>query len=181
MNVPFGFSSKNARKMVSMSARGCAIQKGSVVRGCQQNWDALSAWVDKMIVPYVLHGEVTSERENQSLPGVLTRLLTHEPSFSKWVEKHQSLPVNSKARVTIRSRDSQKKIKLDQSLEYFEAFCRDLLKRHQLALERYQGDPFRSYERPVSAGHLDFSACSRLVLASRWSSRSSSRAPQKRR
>jgi alpha-1,2-mannosyltransferase len=65
------------------------IQKGSVVAGCQQNWDALTAWVDKMIVPYVFHGEVTSERENQSLPGVLTRLLTHEPSFSKWVENEE--------------------------------------------------------------------------------------------
>ena len=30
-------------------------------------------------------GEVWSERENQSLPGLLSRLLTHEPSFSKWI------------------------------------------------------------------------------------------------
>jgi hypothetical protein len=58
-----------------------------VVEGCNQNGDALSAWVEKMIVPYVVHGEVTSERENQSLPGVLTRLLTHESSFSKWGDK----------------------------------------------------------------------------------------------
>jgi alpha-1,2-mannosyltransferase len=62
------------------------IQKGSVVEGCKQNWSALTAWVDGMIVPYVVHGEVTSERENQSLPGVLTRLLSHEPSFSKWLD-----------------------------------------------------------------------------------------------
>jgi hypothetical protein len=68
------------------------IQKGSVVAGCQQNWNALTAWVDKMIVPYVVHGEVTSERENQSLPGVLTRMLTPEPSFSKWVE-NQKVPL----------------------------------------------------------------------------------------
>ena len=63
------------------------IQKGSVVEGCKQNWSALTAWVDGMIVPYLVHGEVTSERENQSLPGVLTRLLSHEPSFSKWVDR----------------------------------------------------------------------------------------------
>ena len=45
----------------------------------------------------------------------------------------------SKAAVTIHSRHGQKKIKLDQSVSYFEAFCHDLLKRHRLALERYQG------------------------------------------
>ena len=62
------------------------VQKGSAVEGCKQNWSALTAWVDGMIVPYVVHGEVTSERENQSLPGVLTRLLSREPSFSKWID-----------------------------------------------------------------------------------------------
>lgn len=62
-----------------------AVQKGSAVEGARHNWAALTAWVDGMIVPYLVHGEVTSERENQSLPGVLTRLLRHEPSFSKYV------------------------------------------------------------------------------------------------
>lgn len=63
-----------------------AVQKGSVTDGVRHNWESLTAWVDGMIVPYLKHGEVTSERENQSLPGVLTRLLSHEPSFSKWVD-----------------------------------------------------------------------------------------------
>ncbi|HKB03576.1 MAG TPA: glycosyltransferase family 87 protein [Gemmataceae bacterium] len=63
-----------------------AIQKGSVIEGFEQNRLALTSWVDGMIVPYVVRGEVTPEKENQSLPGLLTRLLTHAPSFSGWVD-----------------------------------------------------------------------------------------------
>jgi len=63
-----------------------AVQDGSLSRGWERNWDALTAWEKGMIEPYLVRGEVTSERENQSLPGVLTRLLSHEPSFSKWID-----------------------------------------------------------------------------------------------
>jgi alpha-1,2-mannosyltransferase len=63
-----------------------AVQKGSVVEGCRQNATALNSWVEEMIVPFLVHGKVTPERENQSLPGVLTRLLSHQPSASKWVD-----------------------------------------------------------------------------------------------
>ena len=62
-----------------------AVQKGSLGDGWDQNWAALAAWKSGMIDPYLLRGEVTSERENQSFPGMLTRMLSHEPSFSKWV------------------------------------------------------------------------------------------------
>lgn len=64
-----------------------AVQSGSLEDGWRRNWEALTAWIDGMIVPYLLHGMVTPEKENQSLPGVLTRLLTHSPSFSAWVDK----------------------------------------------------------------------------------------------
>jgi hypothetical protein len=63
-----------------------AVEDGSASRGWERNWEALVAWEKGMIEPYLVRGEVTSERENQSLPGVLTRLLSHEPSFSKWVD-----------------------------------------------------------------------------------------------
>jgi len=63
-----------------------AAQKGSLVEGWEQNWAALTAWKEGMIDPYLIRGEVTSERENQSLPGVLTRLFSHEPSFSRWID-----------------------------------------------------------------------------------------------
>lgn len=63
-----------------------AAQKGSLAEGWRHNWAALTAWKEGMIDPYLVRGEVTSERENQSLPGVLTRLLSREPSFSKWID-----------------------------------------------------------------------------------------------
>src|SRR5262249_17996083 len=46
----------------------------------------LHSWVDKMVVPYVVRGEVWSEHNNQSLPGLAARLLTHSPSFSTYVD-----------------------------------------------------------------------------------------------
>ncbi|HKB01055.1 MAG TPA: glycosyltransferase family 87 protein [Gemmataceae bacterium] len=63
-----------------------AAQDGSMTSGFQRNWDALTAWYQGMIAPYLVHGIVTPEKENQSLPGVLTRILTHSPSFSASVD-----------------------------------------------------------------------------------------------
>jgi alpha-1,2-mannosyltransferase len=63
-----------------------AGQDGSITSGFHRNWDALRAWYQGMIAPYLVHGVVTPEKENQSLPGVLTRLLTHAPSFSSSVD-----------------------------------------------------------------------------------------------
>jgi hypothetical protein len=49
--------------------------------GWEKNQELLTSWTRQMIVPYLVHGEVTSSHENQSLPGVAQRLLTHSPSF----------------------------------------------------------------------------------------------------
>ena len=38
-------------------------------------------WVERMILPFTMHGEVTTEHNNQSLPGLIYRLTTHSPSF----------------------------------------------------------------------------------------------------
>lgn len=63
-----------------------AVQGASLSGGFERNWDDLMTWKRGMIDPYLIHGIVTPEKENQSLPGVLTRLLTHAPSFSVWVD-----------------------------------------------------------------------------------------------
>ncbi len=49
--------------------------------GHAHNWKLLNSWVAEMILPYTLHGKVVTEHCNQSLPGVLYRLCTHQPSF----------------------------------------------------------------------------------------------------
>jgi hypothetical protein len=60
--------------------------------GMSKNVEFLASWVDRMVVPFVVRGEVTSEHNNQSLPGLAARLLTHSASFSTF-EKDQYKPL----------------------------------------------------------------------------------------
>jgi alpha-1,2-mannosyltransferase len=67
-----------------------AIQEEGLVAGWIENWEALRSWYQGMVKPYLVDGIVKApERENQSLPGLLTRLLEHVPSFSTWVDNVQ--------------------------------------------------------------------------------------------
>ena len=49
--------------------------------GWQRNWECLHSWYDGMVKPFIEKNEVTSEHQNQSLPGLLERLLRHRPSI----------------------------------------------------------------------------------------------------
>ena len=51
--------------------------------GWSENLTYLHSWHRQMIVPYAA-GVVTSEHKNQSLPGLLQRMLMDEPSFSDY-------------------------------------------------------------------------------------------------
>ena len=51
--------------------------------------DLLASWADRMIVPYALHGEVTSKHSNQSIPGLVSRLLTESPSFYDYYDEEE--------------------------------------------------------------------------------------------
>ena len=57
------------------------------VLGWQTNYELLKSWVDQMVTPFLWGGIVTSEHPNQSLPGLIHRLLTHSPSSSTFVNK----------------------------------------------------------------------------------------------
>jgi len=52
--------------------------------GMHRNLELLSSWEKQMIEPFVVNGVVASEHNNQSLPGLVYRLATHSPSFSKF-------------------------------------------------------------------------------------------------
>ncbi len=56
----------------------------SLFLGFARNWELLHSWTDQMITPFVVQGVVTSEHQNQSLPGLLYRLTTASPSFIDW-------------------------------------------------------------------------------------------------
>jgi hypothetical protein len=52
--------------------------------GMNRNLELLSSWERQMIEPFVVNGAVASEHNNQSLPGLVYRLATPNPSFSKF-------------------------------------------------------------------------------------------------
>ena len=57
-------------------------------------WDAnqkqLGGWYVEMVYPFVVEGKVTSEHNNQSLPGLVSRLATHSPSFTIYVKDEKT-------------------------------------------------------------------------------------------
>lgn len=70
---------------------GCAAGMGlfliavpAIFLGWNENLTKLGSWADQMVLPFVRDGVVSSEHPNQSLPGVVHRLLTHNPSFSAY-------------------------------------------------------------------------------------------------
>jgi hypothetical protein len=90
------------------SLAGCAaglVLFFAVVPSCflgwQKNAEDLNSWAKNMIVPYVVKGQVTPEHNNQSLPGLAYRLLTHSPSFSKYDEHDRYVPLEYHNLVTL--------------------------------------------------------------------------------
>src|SRR5262249_55587439 len=55
------------------------------VLGWHDNAQQFESWFRQMVLPYVVGGVVTSEHNNQSLPGLVFRLATESPSFSTYV------------------------------------------------------------------------------------------------
>lgn len=58
----------------------------SLVLGFEENQRNLISWYREMVHPFVVEGKVTSEHPNQSLPGLVFRLLTESPSFVEYPE-----------------------------------------------------------------------------------------------
>jgi hypothetical protein len=52
--------------------------------GFERNNELLESWYKLMVRPALVENRVTSEHPNQSLPGVVFRLLTHSPSFIEY-------------------------------------------------------------------------------------------------
>jgi alpha-1,2-mannosyltransferase len=92
--VPY-FVWKRAWKTLAGCAVGLVLffwlVPGSVL-GMAENAQYLHSWFERMILPYVVGGEVTTDHNNQSLPGLVHRMLTHSPSFSTYID-NQYTPV----------------------------------------------------------------------------------------
>ncbi len=55
--------------------------------GWEDNQKQVGGWYQEMVYPFIVEGKVTSEHNNQSLPGLVTRLATHSASFSTYVNR----------------------------------------------------------------------------------------------
>lgn len=62
-----------------------AVVPGTVL-GFEQNRTLMGSWFEVMVKPFMIDGKITSEHPNQSLPGLLTRLFTDQPSFVDYAE-----------------------------------------------------------------------------------------------
>lgn len=93
--VPY-FLWKRAWKTLAGCALGLVLFL-VVVPGCflgmGRNLDLLSSWYEQMVQPYVFGGVITTDHNNQSLPGLMFRLVTRSPSFSTYVN-NQYTPVD---------------------------------------------------------------------------------------
>ena len=68
-----------------------AVVPGAVL-GWGRNAELLASWYDEMVRPFLVEGKVTPEHANQSIPGVVHRLLTYEPSDFAYDENGQVMP-----------------------------------------------------------------------------------------
>jgi hypothetical protein len=86
---------KRAWKTLAGCAAGLVLFF-ALVPACFLGWERnardLHSWVDRMVLPFVVKGEVTSEHQNQSLPGLIFRLTTHNPSFATYDEDDHYVP-----------------------------------------------------------------------------------------
>jgi hypothetical protein len=83
--VPY-FVWKRAWRVLAACAAGLALflwpgLVPSLCLGFEDNQRQLKSWYDEMVYPFVVEGKITSEHNNQSLPGLVARLATHSPSW----------------------------------------------------------------------------------------------------
>jgi alpha-1,2-mannosyltransferase len=78
------FIYKHAARTVLGCLAGLALWL-AIVPGLAFGWDRnaelLESWYSLMVKPSLVDNRVTSEHPNQSIPGVVFRLLTHSPSY----------------------------------------------------------------------------------------------------
>lgn len=78
------FGYKRAWKVLAGCALGLVLWLAAVpgvAFGWNHNAELLESWYELMVRPAVVENRVTSEHPNQSIPGVVFRLITHSPSF----------------------------------------------------------------------------------------------------
>jgi alpha-1,2-mannosyltransferase len=100
--VPY-FLWKRCWKLVASCCLGLALFLWLVPGlyfGFEQNQAYLLTWHRNMIRPFIVDGTVTTDYENQSLPGLIYRMVTDSASFSTFVDD-QYVPLENHNLVTL--------------------------------------------------------------------------------
>lgn len=87
--VPY-FLWKRSWRWLAGAALGSVLWWGaapSLAFGLERTATLTTGWFDVMVRPFMLEGRITSEHANQSLPGLLTRLLADTASFVDYDEE----------------------------------------------------------------------------------------------
>ena len=86
--TPLMFLAYFLYKRAWRTAAGCLVGLAvwlavvpGIAFGWERNAELLESWYALMVKPALVDNRVTSEHPNQSIPGVVFRLLTHSPSF----------------------------------------------------------------------------------------------------
>jgi len=94
--VPY-FLWKRQWKVVAACAVGLVLFLGPIpgfFLGQERNLELLQDWAEQMLKPFLVSGKVFySEHNNQSLPGLIVRMLTHSPSFSTYLNGRDYTPL----------------------------------------------------------------------------------------
>jgi hypothetical protein len=67
----------------------------SAIIGPKFNYECLTTWCHRMVTPFVVNNEMSGTEINQSMPGVMVRLLTDVKTGSKRYDIHHDLNVAS--------------------------------------------------------------------------------------
>jgi hypothetical protein len=62
----------------------------AAVLGWDANQKQINGWYAEMVRPFVIEGKITSEHNNQSLPGLVSRLAAHNPSFTTYIKDEKT-------------------------------------------------------------------------------------------
>jgi hypothetical protein len=103
-----------AAMLISVAVWLCVVP--GAVFGWERNTTLLTHWFDGMVRPFLIEGRITSEHANQSIPGVVARLLTSQPSDWDYDEDGKPVPVSFHTIVDLGSDGAKRVVRACQVL-----------------------------------------------------------------
>jgi len=84
------------------------------ILGFQRTTELTESWFTTMAKPFLVDGVVTSEHANQSIPGIVYRLFTNNPSTIAWDEDNQPIPAKFHTLIDLGSNGAKRIVQVCQ-------------------------------------------------------------------